>query len=150
MVHLDEDYDPDQLDFDALIAEAPRVESPGDEAADRAVSFTACGAARQRELILMRSMLLDYLRRFPIGREFQAIDFNHWLDSQREQPDEEILDRRCTGGLFRQLVNAGILAQVGFRNNGGDKARGYNGTPRTVYAIASHDFASLGWIEEAD
>lgn len=142
--------DPDQLDFDALLAESPRVLSPGDEAADAAVSFTACGADRRRELILMRTMLLAYLRKFPIGRAFQAIDFNHWLDSQPEQPDEHILDRRCTGGLFRQLVHAGILVNAGYATNGGDKARGYNGTMRPIYEIASHDFTALGWIETND
>lgn len=128
---------------------ARREPASGIEAGLAAASLSDDATRRDQALLILRERLIEYVTDHPIGHEFQAIDFHHWLGSQPTQPDWSVMDRRASGGLFLALVNAGVLLNVAVRNNGGNRDRNYHGTPRSVYAIASHDTTPLGWIERA-
>lgn len=98
-----------------------------------------------RAVLKLRWLLWKFLRMHDIGFEFQAIDFTHWAQQQPQY--DQTIDMRATGGMFRQLVSSGIVEKLGYRNNAGNKATNYHGTPRQVYRTIVLDYSKLGWLE---
>lgn len=138
----------DQMRFADLdeLPKIQRVHDTGDTVIESTSSPNTHSSERNRKVLKVRWLLWDYIRSHGVGHEFQAVDFSHHAAQQPQfEPD---LDMRLTGGMFRAMVNAGVLEQIGFRNNGGNKATGYHGTTRTVYRVAILDFSLLGWPED--
>lgn len=126
-------------------AAAPTVAGPGARAAGRIAANRAIESASEPEcpikaaaLDRVRDELARYLARLGVGSEFQAVDFLNDLDRRGMRPSADVLDMRCTGGLFRQLVASGVLRVVGYRPNAGGNATQYSSTPRAVYIIEQH------------
>lgn len=125
--------------------EAPTVAGPGARAAGRIAANRAIEAASSPESPIkaeafdrVRDELARYLARLGVGAEFQAVDFLNDLDRRGMRPSAEVLDMRCVGGLFRQLVRSGVLSITGNRPNAGGRSSNYNSTNRPVYRIEQH------------
>lgn len=122
-----------------------REPSPGVDIALAASSSDYGGQDRAEALLIYRSQLWRYVRSHGLGHDFQAIDFSAWLAQQKVRPDPSKIDPRATGGLFLDLVRVGICEKIGYKSNGGDKARNYNACPRQTYRIIHLDHSLLGW-----
>ncbi|PCI10399.1 hypothetical protein COB72_03350 [bacterium] len=146
----DFDFDPFQMTFQEADKDytvcTKRETHRGIEVIEDTASPNTRSAKHSLAVLKLRWLLQAFLRKHSIGHEFQAIDFSHWA-KQQPQCDDSI-EFRSTGGMFVQLVNAGILEQLGYRNNGGNKDTNYHGTPRQAYRIALIDFSRLGWLED--
>lgn len=141
--------DTDQMSF----ADLKHMPKPGKRVHDlgiRVIEDTASpntgSAERNRKVLKLRWLLWDYVRSHGVGHEFQAIDFSHHAAQQPQY--ESDINLKSSGGMFKAMVNAGVLEQIGFRNNGGNKETGYHGTPRAVYRVTHLDFSLLGWPED--
>jgi hypothetical protein len=126
---------------------ATRIPSSGPDAGLAASSLDYGAQDRAEALLILRGQLWRFVRTHGLGHEFQAIDFSTWLKTQEVQPDPSKIDPRATGGLFLDLVRAGIVEKIGYKSNGGDKARNYHSSPRQTYRIIHLDHSLLGWIE---
>lgn len=133
-----------QLDFNHLAAQEapPRPASAGAcavarEEAQPVVEAAATGysPAREAELERIRACLRQYIRHIGVGTQFQAVDFSAWMHRCGSPPDESIVSRTCTGGMFKSLVHRGVLEVVGLRNNAGNPSTGYESTPRSLYIV---------------
>ena len=143
------DDDIDQMSFadlDHLPKPGRRVHDLGIRVIEDTASPNTRSPERNRKVLKLRWLLWTYVRTRGIGAEFQAIDFSHWASKQPQYEDD--VDLRSTGGMFRAMTNAGILEQIDFRNNGGNKETGYHGTPRAVYRVMHLDYSLLGWPED--
>jgi hypothetical protein len=141
--------DHDQMSFadlDHLPKPGRRVHDLGIRVIESTSSPNTPSPERNRKVLKLRWLLWTYVRIHEVGHEFQAIDFSHWASAQPQYDDD--IDLRSSGGMFRTMVNAGVLEQIGFRNNGGNKKTGYHGTPRAVYRTAHLDYSLLGWPED--
>lgn len=125
-----------------------RTPSPGEDVAMATSSLDYGGQDRAEALLIYRHQLWRYVRTHGLGHEFQAIDFSAWLEQQEVRPDPSKIDPRATGGLFLDLVRVGICEKIGYKPNGGDKARNYHSTARQTYRIIHLDYSLLGWIEQ--
>lgn len=143
---FEHDEDLDQLTFADLGMVQTRKPSSGIRVIEGCSSCSTGSPERNRKVLKLRWLLWAYIRKHDLGHEFQAVDFSHWAAQQPQF--EEGVDLRSTGGMFRAMVSAGVLEQIGFRSNGGNKDTNYNGTPRTVYRIAHLDYSLLGWPED--
>jgi hypothetical protein len=122
-----------------------REPSSGVEIGLAASSSDYGGQDRAEALLIYRSQLWIYVRTRGLGETFQAIDFSAWLATRELRPDPSKIDPRATGGLFLDLVRVGICEKIGYKSNGGDKARNYNACPRQTYRIIHLDHSLLGW-----
>jgi hypothetical protein len=143
---FEHDEDLDQLTFDDLAEPGVRNISTGIRVIESCSSCSTRSPERNRKVLKLRWLLWTYIRVHDVGHEFQAVDFSHWASKQPQLDDD--IDLRSTGGMFRTMVSAGVLEQIGIRNNGGNKDTGYNGTPRAVYRTAHLDYSRLGWPED--
>lgn len=143
---FDHDEDLDQLTFQDLDLVPSRTRSSGIQVIEGCSSCKTSSPERNRKVLKLRWLLWKFIRTHDLGHEFQAVDFSHWAAQQPQF--EEGVDLRSTGGMFRTMVSAGVLEQIGFRNNGGNRDSNYNGTPRTVYRVAHLDYSKLGWPED--
>lgn len=148
-------HDPHQTSFKELLdPEYPercavaRVPSSGIRVIEDSADPACCGKKRSRAILDLRNLLWKFIRRMNPGDEFQAIDFSNWVQETRPHMSDSI-DLRSTGGMFRDLSNAGIIERSAYRNNGGNKKSNYHGTPRSVWRIVHIDYSRLGWLEDA-
>jgi hypothetical protein len=145
-------HDPDQLMFHQL-ADAPtpctkRKPAHGIEVIEAASSPNTRTKRHSEAVLKLRWLLWKYIRINGIGHEFQAIDFSHWAKQQIQFDETVDVDLRSTGGMFLNLVKSGIIEKLGYRNNGGNKASNYHGTPRQAYRTVLLDYSRLGWLED--
>lgn len=143
------DDDTDQMSFadlDHMPKPGRRVHDLGIHVIEGTASPNTPSPERNRKVLKLRWLLWDYVRTHGVGHEFQAVDFSHHAVKQPQY--ESDIDLRSTGGMFRAMVNAGILEQIGIRNNGGNKETGYHGTPRAVYRAIHLEHSLLGWLED--
>lgn len=146
--HEHNDFDTEQMTFRDLDSprSIKRTKHHGIQTIESIASPNTASTVRNRKVLKLRWLLWKYIRTSGLNHEFQAIDFSAWASKQpQHEPD---LDMRATGGMFQAMVNAGILVQIGFRNNGGNKDTNYHGTPRTVYRVVELDYSKLGWLED--
>ena len=144
---FDHDEDLDQMTFNDLEhLPSGRTRSSGIRVIEETSSPNTRSPERNRKVLKLRWLLWKFIRTQDLGGEFQAIDFSHWATQQPQYDDD--IDLRSAGGMFRAMVSAGVLEQIGFRNNGGNKDTNYHGTPRTVYRVAHLDYSRLGWPED--
>lgn len=79
--------------------------------------------------------LCQFIAGLGVGAEFQAPDFNNWLHENQLAPDSSAYEPRCTGAMFRRLVEVGAVEKAGVRTSTGGTHTNYNATPRTVYRV---------------
>lgn len=141
-----------QLTFEHLRAQQapPRVAGPGARAYARAeqqavidAAATGFNPAREAEVERIRCELHRYITQLGVGSEFQASDFITRLHAIGCPPNEEVIDPRCTGGMFVRLVHQNVLSSIGHRVNAGNKHTGYGSTCRPVYRIEKLPPASV-------
>lgn len=144
-----DDFDSEQMtfrDLDGASRSIKRIKHHGIQTIESISSPNTPSMARNRKVLKLRWLLWKFIRTSGLNHEFQAIDFSSWAIQQpQHEPD---LDMRATGGMFTAMVSAGILEQIGFRNNGGNKDTNYHGTPRVVYRVVELDYSKLGWLED--
>lgn len=136
-----------QLNFHdhlAAQASAPRPAGPRACAVARQrqqkvidAATSAEAAARAGEIARIERELLAYIHQLGVGSQFQACDFIQRLWDMGCPPNGQLVDPRCTGGMFVSLTKRNHLRVLGYRANKGNTHTNYGSTARPVYIIDS-------------
>lgn len=105
------------------------------QAAQRGRSVRAENKERHEATAIVAGGLAEFIYQLGVGAEFQGVDFTSRMYELKLWPDKSVLDRRCTGSMYKRLMTLGVIKEVGYRPDGGCKHTGHNSARRPVYQI---------------
>lgn len=111
--------------------------------------FTVRSLADRPGSAAVKSELCAFLRSLEPGEHFHAVDFTTrlWRNGLVDSTHAAV-DLRCTGALWKQLTDAGVIRYICHSPDGGNPYTNHNSARRPEYQLTNiAALAALNWEE---